>query len=119
MHLSEQTLELPPDFGGDLGAVFATQGAATLSPVHDRPGEALAKLIEPFVQSLKPLAENPPASFSDETRAQLWDSYAAGEKRLGEERGENARFALLSPLTRRRSPSGRASSCRAMGHDAR
>jgi len=69
--LSEQTLELPPDFGGDLGAVFATQGAATLSPVHDRPGEALAKLIEPFVQSLKPLAENPPASFSDETRAQL------------------------------------------------
>ncbi len=91
--LSEQTLELPADFGGDLGTVFAAQAAAAISPVYDRAGETLADLIAPFVARLKPLAEKPPASFSDETRAQLWHAYAAGEQRLGEERGDNARLA--------------------------
>ena len=50
-------------------------------------------MIAPFVDRLKPLAEKPPASFSDETRATLWHAYAAGEERLGEERGDNAHLA--------------------------
>ncbi len=91
--LNERTLELPADFGGDLGTVFAAQAAAAISPVYDRSGEALANLIAPFVERLKPLAERPPESFSDETRAQLWHAYAIGEARLGEERGDNARLA--------------------------
>jgi len=90
--LSDQTLELPANFGGDLGTVFAAQAATAISPVYDRSGEALADLIAPFVAKLKPLAEKPPASFSDETRAQLWHAYAAGEAQLGEERGESARL---------------------------
>jgi hypothetical protein len=91
--LTEQTLELPNDFGGDLGALFAARTATAISPVYNRSGEALANLIAPFVERLQPLAEKPPASFSDETRAQLWHAYAAGEARLGEERGDNARLA--------------------------
>ena len=91
--LTEQTLELPNDFGGDLGAIFAARTAGAISPVDARSGKALAKLIAPFIARLKPLAENPPDSFSDETRAELWHAYAAGEARLGEEHGDNARLA--------------------------
>jgi tetratricopeptide (TPR) repeat protein len=91
--LSEQTLELPNGFGGDLGALFAARTATAISAFYGRSGEALADLIAPFVARLKPLAEKPPASFSDETRARFWDAYAASEARLGEERGDNARLA--------------------------
>ena len=90
--LSEKTLELPTDFGGDLGIVFAAQAAAAISPVYNRSGEALANLIAPFVARLRPLAEKPPPSFSDETRAKLWNAYATGEGRLGDERGDNGRL---------------------------
>ena len=90
--LAEQTLELPNDFGGDLGTLFAVRTATAISAFNDRSGEALADLITPFVARLKPLAGNPPASFSDETRAQLSHAYADGEARLGEERGENPRL---------------------------
>lgn len=86
-------LELPPNFGADLGAVLAAQAATAISPVHDRQGEAVSTLLLPIVAKLKPLAENPPASFGDETRAQLWEAYAAGEARVGEERGDNVRLA--------------------------
>jgi tetratricopeptide (TPR) repeat protein len=88
-----EKLELPVDFGSDLGAVLSAQAASAISPIYDRSGEALAALIAPIVAKLKPLAESPPASFPEETRAQLWNAYAAGEKRLGEERGDNARLA--------------------------
>jgi tetratricopeptide (TPR) repeat protein len=88
-----EKLELPVDFGSDLGAVLAAQAASAISPIYHRSGEALAALIAPLVAKLKPLAENPPASFPDETRAHLWIAYAEGEKRLGEERGDNARLA--------------------------
>ena len=75
-----EKLELPVDFGSDLGAVLAAQAVTAISPVYDRAGEALAALIAPIVAKLKPLAENPPASFPEETRAQLWNAYAAGER---------------------------------------
>ena len=88
-----QTMELPADFGGDLGGVLAAQAVIQIAPVYDSAGKALANLIAPVVDRLKPLAEKPPASFSDETRADLWNAYAAGEGRLGEERGDNARLA--------------------------
>ncbi len=71
-----EKLELLVDFGSDLGAVLAAQAATSISPIYDRSGEALARLIAPVVAKLKPLAESPPASFSDETRAQLWRAYA-------------------------------------------
>ncbi len=96
-----ETLELPVDFGSDLGAVLAAQAASAISPVYDRAGEALAALIAPIVAKLKPLAESPPASFPDETRAQLWNAYAAGEYRLGEERGDNARLASAIAFCKR------------------
>ncbi len=73
--------------------MLAAQAAAAISPVYDRSGQALAALIAPIVSKLKPLAENPPVSFPDKTRAQLWHAYAAGEYRLGEERGDNVRLA--------------------------
>jgi tetratricopeptide (TPR) repeat protein len=88
-----ETLELPVGFGADLGTLLAVQAAAAISPVYERTGEALAALIAPVVAKLKPLAENPPPGFSEETRAQLWHAYADGERRLGEERGDNARLA--------------------------
>ena len=88
-----ETLELPLDCGSDLGAILAAHAATAISPVYDRSGEALAALIAPIVAKLKPLAESPLASFPDKTRAQLWHAYAAGEARLGEERGENVRLA--------------------------
>ena len=114
-----EKLELPPDFGCDLGAVLAAQAATAISPVCDRGGEALAALIAPIVAKLKPLAECPPVSFSDETQAQLWHAYAAGEARLGEEHGDIARFSGCNcflqkdanHLDARQSPA-------AMGHDA-
>ncbi len=110
--LAEQTLELPNDFGGDLGVLFAAGTATAISPVYKRSGEALASLLAPFVARLKPLAEKPPASLLDETRAQLWYAYAAGEARLGEERGDNSHLATaiafykktLTILTRDRVP---------------
>jgi Tetratricopeptide repeat len=88
-----ETLELPAGFGADLGTLVAVQAATAISPVYEPAGEALAALIAPIVAKLKPLAENPPASFADETRAQLWHAYADGERQLGEERGDNARLA--------------------------
>ncbi|MGB9166122.1 MAG: hypothetical protein WCC41_17035, partial [Rhodomicrobium sp.] len=80
-----EVLELPVDFGSDLGAVLAAQAATAISPIYDRSGEALAVLIAPLVAKLKPIAENPSSGFLDENRAQLWNTYAAGEQRLGEE----------------------------------
>jgi tetratricopeptide (TPR) repeat protein len=85
-------LELPPDFGADLGAIIAVQAAASIAPVIERSGEALAALIEPAVAKLRPLAENPPASMSGDARARLWRAFALGEYRLGEERGDNERL---------------------------
>ncbi len=64
-------------------------------------GEALAGLIEPVVAKLKPLAENPPASFSGDARARLWHAYALGEDRLGEERGDNARLVTAIAYDRK------------------
>ena len=72
---------------------MAAQAATAISPVCDRGGEALAALIAPIVAKLKPLAESPPVSFSDETQAQLWHAYATGEARLGAEHGDIARLA--------------------------
>ena len=65
-----------------------------------------------MVAKLKPLAENPPASFSSDARAQLWHAYALGEDRLGGERGDNARLVtaiayyrkVLEEWTRERVP---------------
>ena len=106
------TLELHPDFGADLGAILAVQAATSIAPVYERSGEALAGLIEPVVAKLKPLAENPPASFSSDARARLWHAYADGEYRLGGERGDNARLVtaiayyrkVLEEWTRERVP---------------
>ncbi len=95
--LSEQTLELPQDFGADLGAVLAAQAATAISPVYDRDGEALAALLSPIVAKLKLLAENPPASFADETRVKLWQAYAAGADRLG----DNSRLATAIAFFKR------------------
>jgi tetratricopeptide (TPR) repeat protein len=105
-------LTLPPEFGADLGAILALQAATSIAPVYERSGEALADLIGPVVAKLKPLAENPPTSFSSDTRAQLWHAYALGEDRLGGERGENARLVnaidyyrkVLEEWTRERVP---------------
>ena len=88
-----EVLELPVDFGSDLGAVLAAQAASAISSAYERSGEALATLIAPIVAKLIPLAENPPASFPEKILAQLWNAYAAGEQRLGEERGDNTRLA--------------------------
>jgi tetratricopeptide (TPR) repeat protein len=95
------TLELPPNFGSDLGAVLAAQAATAISPVYERSGEALAALIAPVVAKLKPLAENPPGSFADETRATLWQAYADGAQRLGDERGDNAQLATAIDFYKR------------------
>jgi tetratricopeptide (TPR) repeat protein len=105
-------LTLPPEFGADLGAILALQAATSIAPVRERSGEALAGLIEPVAAKLKPLAENPPAIFSSDTRARLWHAYALGEARLGEERGDNARLVnaiayyrkVLEEWTRERVP---------------
>ncbi len=105
-------LELPPDFGADLGAIIAVQAAASMAPVYERSGEALAELIEPVVAKLRPLAENPPTSMSGDARVRLWRAYALGEHRLGEERGDNARLVsaiaycrkVLEQWTRERAP---------------
>jgi tetratricopeptide (TPR) repeat protein len=86
-------LELPLNFGADLGAVLAAQADTAISAVYDQEGEASAALLLPIVTKLRPLAENPPSSFSDQTRAKLWQAYADGEQRLGEELGDNARLA--------------------------
>ena len=91
--LTEQTLELPTDFGEDLGTLFAAQAANAISVIYDHPGETIANLITPFVAQLKLLAQNPPASFSDEVRARLWHAYAEGELQLAEESGEKDRLA--------------------------
>jgi len=86
------TLELPEDFTSELGAALAVQAAALVAPVYENAGQVLAGLIAPAVAKLKPLAENPPASFSDEVRAQLWFAYAAGSYKLGEERGDSEKL---------------------------
>ena len=70
---------------------FAATG---IRPIYDDAGHALAEIIAPIVGKLRPLAENPPAGFSDDDKAALWHAYAAGEQQLGEERGDNARLAI-------------------------
>jgi tetratricopeptide (TPR) repeat protein len=91
--LNEGTLELPANFNADLGAVLAVQAATSIEPIYERGGgEALANVIEPVVAKLGPLAENPPASFADEDKARLWEAFAKGEQRLGEERGQNTQL---------------------------
>ena len=87
-----EVLELPANFNADLGAVLAVQAATSIRPIYERSGEALANVIEPVVAKLRPLAENPPASFADEDKAKLWEAFASGEQRLGEERGHNTQL---------------------------
>ena len=87
-----EVLELPANFNADLGAVLAVQAATSIKPIYERSGEALANVIEPVVAKLRPLAENPPASFADEDKARLWEAFASGEQRLGEERGDNTQL---------------------------
>jgi hypothetical protein len=85
-------LELPADFGADLGAVLAVSAAAAINPIFEQQGRALAAVIEPVARKLAPLAANPPASFSGETKASLWSAYAMAERQVGKERGDNARL---------------------------
>jgi tetratricopeptide (TPR) repeat protein len=87
-----ETLELPAGFGADFGAVLAAQAASGIRPVYDKPGHALADIIAPIVEKLRPLAEDPPASFSGGAKGSLWHAYAAGQKQLGEEKGDSARL---------------------------
>ncbi len=94
-------LELPANFGADLGAIIAVQATTAITPVYERSGEALAEIMAPLGAKLRPLAENPPAGFSDDTKAQLWHAYATGEARLGEERGDNARLETAIRFFRR------------------
>ena len=104
--------ELPANFGEDFGALLATLAATGIDPVYDKPGHALAEIIAPIVGKLRPLAANPPASFSDDDKASLWHAYAAGEQQLGEESGDNAKLAtaidfyrkVLTVWTRERVP---------------
>ena len=84
-----EVLELPANFNANLDAVLAVQAATLIKPIYERSGEALANVIEPIVAKLRPLAENPPASFADKDKAKLWHAFANGEQRLGEERGRN------------------------------
>ena len=107
-----EVLELPANFNADLGAVLAVQAATSIKPIYERMGEALANVIEPVVAKLRPLAENPPAGFADEDKAKLWEAFASGEQRLGEERGDNTQLEtairyygkVLEVLTRERVP---------------
>jgi hypothetical protein len=107
-----QELELPADFGADLGTALAVQAASAIQPIYERSGEALAAIIAPVVAKLKPLAEHPPGSFSDNDKAWLWFAYAGGEYVLGEERGDNNRLQnavrfyrqTLTILTHERAP---------------
>jgi hypothetical protein len=87
-----ETLELPAGFGADFGAVLAAQAASGIRPVYDKPGHALAGIIAPIVEKLRPLAEDPPASLPDDAKGSLWHAYAAGQKQLGEEKGDSARL---------------------------
>ncbi|WKW49431.1 tetratricopeptide repeat protein [Rhodomicrobium lacus] len=86
------TLELPENFTSELGAALAVQATALIAPIYENAGQVLAGLIAPAVAKLKPLAENPPASFSDEARAQLWHAYATANAKLGEERGDSEKL---------------------------
>ncbi len=88
------------------------QAATSIEPIYERSGEALANVIKPVVAKLRPLAENPPASFADEDKARLWEAFASGEQRLGEERGDNTQLEtailyyrkVLEVSTRKRVP---------------
>ena len=88
------------------------QAATSIKPIYERSGEALANVIKPVVTKLRPLAENPPASFADEDKARLWEAFASGEQRLGEERGDNTQLEtailyyrkVLEVSTRKRVP---------------
>jgi tetratricopeptide (TPR) repeat protein len=100
-------LELPPGSGADIGTIVAVTAI-----VYERSGKELTELISPIVAKLKPLAENPPASFSSELRAQLWHAYAVGEWRPGERESGTARLTIaiaffrksLTEWTRERAP---------------
>jgi tetratricopeptide (TPR) repeat protein len=105
-------LELPQSFGTDLAAIMALQAAASIDPYYERSHKALAGLIEPVAAKLAPLAENPPAIMSGETRARLWLAYAEGEQLIGEGRSDNAHLVyaityfrkVLEEWTRDRRP---------------
>ena len=99
--LSKQTLELPNDFGGDLGSLFAAQAANALFLVYTDSAETRANILASFVARLKPLAENPPTSFSDELRAQFWNIYASAEEWLGDERKDKAHIETAVVLDRK------------------
>jgi hypothetical protein len=61
----------------------------------------ISSAVSPMLFWRNSLAENPPASFSGDARAQLWHPYASGEHRLGEERGHNARLITAIAYFRR------------------
>lgn len=72
------------------GAALAMQAAAAIETRHgSSESRALARLLMPLVAKLSRLPENPPANLSATGRAIIWNAYAEGTVRLGEETGDN------------------------------
>ena len=105
------TLELPADFGEDLGAVLEGLVAASIAPAYES-GRFTADILEPSFKRLRRLAGAVPAGLSAESRAALHHSHAITAFRLGEQRGDNALLAeavaayreALTEWTRERVP---------------
>jgi tetratricopeptide (TPR) repeat protein len=72
------------------GEALAMQAAVAIETRHgSRQSRRLAKILLPLVAKLSGLSENPPAALSSNGRAIVWNAYAEGAVRLGEETGDN------------------------------
>jgi tetratricopeptide (TPR) repeat protein len=94
-------LELPQNFGEDGAVAIAALAATAILQVREGSGETLAPLIEAVLERLRPLAENPPASFGGAVRAELWHAYGAGQLCLAQKHGDPSRFVLAAAYFRK------------------
>ncbi len=86
-----QTLELPADFGSDLGTSLVAQVIADAAPAK-RAGRHVVPLLEPVLQRLRSLAQRMPANLTPEQRGGILTSYASVAEVLGDQNGNRALF---------------------------
>jgi tetratricopeptide (TPR) repeat protein len=88
--LTADTLDLPQNFGADLGAALAARIVVEAARAFERSGEYLVDLMRISAQRIEPILRNLNPNFDADTRGSLFLSYAQVKQTIGEQAGSLA-----------------------------
>ena len=83
-----ETLELPVDFGAELGAALEGIIVASVTAAYDS-GRYVVDILKPAHVRLKSITQNLPATFTPARRGTILNAQAVTAAKLGEQQGDN------------------------------